>query len=362
MNHTLDFTKKPTRKRALRVLSWIQGRVSEHKPTGISMREIYDIYGNVSRGISKQLFELTLAVADPYYNTLTGVCKQYVKRVCGVEQLQLELGIDSVPVLPHIDLQLTQGTFEYTEKSDRLWNPIQFWNKDHRLKTLARYGYVYHYDIVSAAPTLLYQRAKHIYRDKYLTEFTPKQQQQRSAILKLDAIEQLINDRTQFRQQIAQSAGITQGEAKTVINALFQGSSLTTAWNSKLFQELNRRDSVIRKLQENEQVCALRKDIRKMWEYLADDCARTHTASGRLKRLGGIEKSKLYRQLELCVGGCIRRCLKSKTTSQREPVWIHDGWSQDEYVDPRQLELTVRTKTGYTIKLEVYKFEEQDIE
>lgn len=350
-SHTIiDFKRKPTQKRATKVLAWIDKRVSATQPTAVSMEEIYDVYGNVSRGLSKEFFHLTLEVADPYFNSITGVCKKYLKRTQGVRTLLQGLGLDQAPLDPHLKQQLETGVFEYKQKSDRLWNPAQFWDKRQRTEQLARYGFSWGYDIDAAAPTLLYQRAQHIHHQQHLWQGKHK-----SAQLRLHTLEQMLSNKKQFRQQLAQEADATIGEVKTVVNALFQGSSLSTAWNSKLFDELGRRDSLIQRLRHSETLTLLRKDIKLLWSVLSEDIPRTRTAKGRLKRLGGVEKSQLYRQLELEVGTVIRRYL-AHLLGKHEYLWIHDGWYLREYVDPLVIEQRVRSKTNYSIKLSVTEY------
>lgn len=310
----------------------------------LSSRELYKHFGNTSRQPGRWLKEQLLIVADKYYNPETGVCMKYYKNTQGVAQVRQLAGLsDYVPqVTDELEEQLDTGNFEYLEKSDRLYNPLQFIPKQARGTLLANKGYRYHYDIEAAAQTLLIQRAQKLNQK-----------------LSLDNLKAYTENRTEVRNAIAKDCEITPTQVKFVITAILQGGVISRWQGNKIFEQLNYNCDAVIRLNNNPTLTGIKRDISQMWKtlksefsvrYITDKNGRT-----RKKSLSGRDKSSLYRALEKEVGDVVRTNLKK---NKIKALWIHDGWCCDKFVNPLDVELEVRRQTGYCVRLECNIYED----
>jgi hypothetical protein len=107
----IDLTKKPTQKRALKILNWVELYLGANTVRAISRTEIYREFGNTSRQPGKVLKTLFLEVADTYYNMNTGSCIKYRRNKQGIEWIKNQLGITKfIPMLsPEQEHQLDTG-------------------------------------------------------------------------------------------------------------------------------------------------------------------------------------------------------------------------------------------------------------
>jgi hypothetical protein len=237
---------------------------------------------------------------------------------------------------------LTTGEFEYLDKSNRSYNPLQFISKRVRGSLLANHGYTYNYDIEAAAPTLLIQKARKL-----------------NPSLELVHLEYYTNNRSQVRKEIALECEITEPQVKEVINGVLQGGVVSCWQSSKLFQALNFNYNSVKNLQNNEKFKGISKDIGQMWLTLKQDFPVRYlidkNGKSRRQRLSARQKSELYRLLEEEVGVITRRYLKKIKV---KCLWMHDGWCCDKFVVPSDVELEVKRATGYSVKLEWNKYED----
>jgi hypothetical protein len=329
---------------ATRALNFVELYTKANQVSWITTSQLYKHFGNTHRPLGKWLFNKLLVVRDPYYNGLTGQCKKYSKNVVGVAELKQLLNCpDFKPSIDaELDQQLVSGTIVYQEKSNRLFNPLQYIPKVIRNDILANRGYRYHYDIKAAAPRLLYQRA-----------------QQLSPNLKLHHLDEFINNRSEIRQQIAKQCEITEDQAKTVINALLQGGVISSWISNKIFQDLHYNYDAIIKLKNNTTVISLKQDIKSLWVVLREELPVRYitdkNGKTRKRRVSGSDKSELYRRLEKDIGVVIQRLLKKHSLRY---LWIHDGWVCDEVIDPSVIVTEVRIKTDYLIELDWTIYEE----
>lgn len=327
-----------------RALSFVALYTKATQQTWISRNQIYKHLGNTSRPLGRYLKEHLLIEADKYYNSETGICKKYTRNDAGVDKIKQLFGLeDFTPAIdPKLEDQLASGEFEYVDKSDRIFNPIQFLPKQVRGSLLANHGYRYHYDIEAAAPNLLLQLAQRLDPS---AEFTH--------------LNNYILNRSQVRDEIALATGTTPNQVKTVINGILQGGVISRWQRNQLFQELNYSYEAVVGLNANESLRGIKQDISKLWKILRVEFPVRYitdvNGKPRRKRLNGKDKSGLYRQLESEVGVVIRRLLKSEKI---QALWIHDGWCCDRFIDPLDVELKVKRATGYSIKLEWNKYED----
>lgn len=345
-NYTPNFSDPRVVSTTKRALTFVEQYTKDDHKRWISSRHLYKYFGNTSRPLGKYLKENLLIVADPYYNVETGVCKKYLRNTQGVKLIKQLSGLEDfeAEIAPELVQQLDSGDFDYEEKSNRLYNPLQFVRKQVRGPLLANHGYAYNYDIEAAAPTLLIQRAQ---------KLNPK--------LDLARLEHYTQNRSLVREQISRECEISQEQVKAVINAVLQGGVVSRWQTSKVFQILNYSYNSVINLQNNQVFQGISKDISSMWSVLKQDFPVRYlidrNGKKRTKRLSSKDKSGLYRELEDQVGKSIRKLLKR---NKIKCLWIHDGWCCDKFIDPNDVELEVRRTTGYSIKLEWNKY--KDIE
>lgn len=327
--------KTPARqKRVLQVLDWLEWQMPNNQVRAKSSAELATVYGRRNKPLVNYLKTLTLECVDDYYNMHTGVCKKYRKRLSGIAQLKREAGLapDYTPPIPQqFDQELTWGTFGYSEKSNRSFHPLQNKCSADRTRILDKYGYQYHYDIDSAAMSLLmqncYQTTRHM-QD-------------------LEAIEDYVcpDYKQSIRSEIATQADCTIDQVKRVINAVLQGSRLSTYSESSLFQQLNYDYALVKRLQQSDTLTLIRKDISRMWRNLKPSFNLPKGV-----RLSGRHKSQRYRELEQLVTNCIKKYIKKHYSSART-FWIHDGWCMDVRLDTHELERYVLDQTGYNVSV-----------
>jgi hypothetical protein len=338
MTYTPNFNDPRIIKAATKALTFVELYTKSTEVNWISSTELYKHFGNTTRPLGSWLKAQLLDTRDNYFNPLTGACKKYSKRTEGVKLVkQLLNQPDFVPQInSDIMDQIISGDFDYTEKSDRLFTSAQFIPRRIRDSILNNAGYRYHYDIEAAAPRMLLQRAQHINPDLTLTH-----------------LDHYIHNRSQVRDTIAKNCSITPDQAKTVINAVLQGSVISKYKDSKLFMALNQDYDAVTKLQNDMTTQNLVKDIKVLWRTLKSEFpVRTITdVRGRTKsvRITSKQKSGYYRELESQVGKIIRKILNKDSVRY---LWIHDGWRCDKVIDPNMIETEVRRKTGLVIKLE----------
>jgi len=269
------------------------------------------------------LREQLLVVHDDHWNYQTGKCKTYLLNMDGVKHIESLIGSVAAKIESQEQQQLITGQFEYEDKADRLHNPLQHLRRNARTDLFKRYGYNYDFDIEAAAPNLLIQYARYL----GLTKPTP-------------AIDHYCHNRTAIRKEISLRTGIGEEQVKTIINGLFQGSYLNHYWNSQCYKELKGNHHLIDQLRNDQFIKSLRDDIKVMWTAIRPQLNKTG-------RLTGKDKSGVYRNLERTVLEVIVRYLKKKSVRH---FLIHDGFLSDTMIDISELEIFVRSHTGYVIK------------
>jgi hypothetical protein len=330
---------------AKKALTFVELYTKSNEVNWISSKELYKNFGNTTRPLGRWLKAQLLETRDKYYNPLTGQCQKYSKRTEGVKLVKELLNDPNwqPEIKPEILEQIRTGDFPYVDKSNRSFTPAQYIPRRIRDSKLNNEGYRYHYDIEAAAPRMLLQKARFI---------NPE--------LKLPHLEDYIQHRSQRRDTIAKNCGITPEQAKTVINAVLQGSIISKYRNSKLFMALNYDYAAVTRLQNDLITQNLVNDIKSLWKTLKSEFPVRYSTdkNGKTKsaRITSKQKSGYYRELEEQAGKVIRKILKKNSVRY---LWIHDGWRSDKALDPNMIESEVRRKTGLTIKLEWTIYEEQ---
>ncbi len=332
MTYQPNFRDPRVIKRAAQAIEFIEQYVFS-TPVPISKTQIVLHFGQAQTPISRYLKEQLLVCVDPYYNWETHVCKKYVRNQDGLSNLKSAVGLSSVKLQPEIQQQLDSGEFQYTEKSSRYFNPLQYQPRRIKRPLLAANGYTHNYDIVCAAPTLFYQYA-----------------QKQSQGLKLSAIEQYLNNRTRIRDELSIKYNIPVNTVKQIITGLFQGALLSLNHTTRIFHLLNGDYNLIRRLQRDQYLTELRTDISTMWKIIGPVLKQSLNKN----RITARDKASLYRELEKEVMTSIRRELKR---TKNKFLLEHDGWTCRDVVDINMLRSYVRSTTGYVIDIdwEVYE-------
>ena len=328
-------------------MDWCLYNLNETKPKEWARVYLDRQLGHTHRPLGQWLRNKLLITQDTHYNMLTGKCKAYLLNAQGVKDICVLLGLPlprrwtkfkKARVLKYsrakFGEEIHSGLFEYTSSSNRQFNPIQNLPTNLRTQLFHEYGYTYNYDIRSAAPTLVYQYAL----QQNLKRPTPE----------LDCY---LNDPTEYRNSLATHIGCTPKQAKDLIIARFAGARFGR--NNSLFATLEHKGILCERLKNNEKFERLTKDIKKCWDVIAQVKPKRKWCDVKDKwtmiPMTCWDKWQVYFLLEKEVMSVIQREL---TKMKCRYFLEHDGWRCDKFVVPHDLELAVKTKTGFVIQLE----------
>lgn len=323
-------------------IDYVTTYVNPYKPVWLSTLHIDKYFGQGQTKLSKWLRKELLICTNHYYNKDLGQCKKYIQNVDNLNKyINTTNHIPKPAIEKQVEQQLITGDFEYEEKSNRFWNPLQQLPKRVKRPLLAKNGFNYSYDIQCCAPTLLLQYA----RQCGLSSPTP-------------LIDAYLVDRTSIRTAIANDTGITEDDAKFVINALLQGGQISYHRESSVSTRLNGNQYLISKLKENDYLLGIREEIKNLWssikptlpvKYLTDKNGKTRRCA-----LNGRDKSGVYREQEQLVLKEIKKYLKK---NNNRGLLEHDGWTCEKIIDEVELRSYIKSTTGYQIELECEIYE-----
>lgn len=346
-------------RRCRKAIGFTKALISSTKPTAMSSVFIDKHFGSLNHRLSKYLRDLLLVCVDDSYNMDTGECKKYIYSVNGMNFLINSLSLKksekslnhlSLTILPSLALlqeeainwanetyeqQLNSLEFEYEEKSHRLFNPIQSIRSETRIELLATRGLSHQYDIVCAAPTLLYQYSFQV------PDATGEV---------LETLEHYLENRNQIRDKLAVEAEITRKQSKQIINALFAGAHLSTYHNSALYKLINQDKAKMMFLKQNAYLTALRMDIKTMWDVIkpSHPCEYFITRTGKKRKRPFNAKAKwnIYFRLERK----IIEEVKSYMNEINSHYFLeHDGFTSQKDIDAEDLSLYVKLNTGFDL-------------
>jgi hypothetical protein len=297
---------------------------------------------------------------DDYYRYNTGergICKKYLLNQTGLDYLRDSLKTNNIQTYPSVlevaredhALEFNTGLFEYKDKSNRLWHPLQRYRKEIRTQLLADHGYPHQYDISTCAPTLIHQKSQMI------TEIIDSKGkwQQGPMDLYLFALTRYLKEKDQVRKQLSQELDLPIPAVKEVINALFAGAVISKNMDSDIYHILNGDVSRIEWLKQDTYIQELVADIKTCWEYLRPIMPlRTKTTKkGTERRLPVNSKQKwhLYFELERQVINSVRTYMEERSIRY---FLIHDGWSSSSEIDRDELSDYVRTTTGFDLQFD----------
>ena len=360
MTYIPKFNDKRVQTRIRKAIGFTQALLSEDKPRPMSSRFIDRHFGISSNKLSRYLRDQLLTCVDENYNMETGVCKRYVINKRGINFLGelILLKKDTYNSLSHTNpsvlllqtaaiewakeeykQQLSTKNFEYEDKSNRLFNPIQNIRSNLRRELLAQHGLKYEYDISAAAPTMLYQYS-------FITPSATGEV--------LETIEYYLNNKQVVREKLAHEAELTTDQIKRVINGLFAGARLARTTECDLYQEIGCDYAKMTLLQTHPFILALSADIKTMWQPIKEDYPVRYFTdkNGRERKVQFNSKAKwsVYFELERKVLNCFSSYLKDH---QNAIFLEHDGFTCEKPVDTLKLQSYIQEHTGLDINLEL---------
>jgi hypothetical protein len=346
MTYNPNFNDPRVLSRIKTALGFACAVMSETKSHPWSSRYIDKFFGMSTNPLSKYLREKLLICTDEFYrfNSENNKCKEYRLNKEGVRFLRDELKISNIQLYPSViqvvqtehKQELETGKFEYSDKSDRLWHPLQRYRKQYKKQILADFGYEYQYDIQCCAPTLIHQYAQQLGMDLYLF-----------------ALNKYLANRTAVRQELAARLELPTDAVKEIINALFAGAKIANNKHSDIFHILNGDRARIEYLKQDSFITELRSDIKTCWEYITPHLARRrNTKTNRLLMITSKQKWNVYFELERLVLNSVRNHLDDLSMRY---FLEHDGWSCERELDREVLRDYVRTQTGYDLEFDYEK-------
>ena len=337
MSYTPNFNDPRIKKRLLRARGFVCGCLSTTTPRAWARVELDKWLGHQHHALGKWIRSRLLIEDSPRWNKDTGVCKKWLLNADGVNEIceiYNDYLIHKLPIATQVEEiaiewaetefkhELTTGNFQYSEKSNRLWNDIQRIPSSIRKPLFTKHGYEYEYDIKACAPTLISQRARAV----GMTRPTK-------------TLDLFLAQRALYRQALAERVGCEERQAKEIINAVFAGAKMGPGNAIDDILKGNRDQLAI--LKTNKWFCDLRKDIKKCWDSIK--------LSEMSVRLSARDKWMIYFSLEKEVMSVVRKQLiKEKNKHFLE----HDGWRCESYIDTGELSRLVRTKTGYVVEFD----------
>jgi hypothetical protein len=362
MHYTPNFNDPRIIKRCKQALGFVISCMDDKKPRAWYTRQIDKNFGKQNNPLSKYLRHRLLRTVDDSYDMFNGKCKTYVYKAEGVEFIKasistktnnetviktnLELAIEWATI--NFKDQLETLNFEYNDKENRQWNPIQNMKSDYRAQLLRSYGMNFSYDIECAAPTLIYQHSRSIKpiqneKGKYI---------QYPNDLWMEALEHYLANKKTVRIQIAKEADMTYKEVKEMINSLFAGAVLAKNPKTAVYQLIDYDKAKMLFLQQHEYLTALRDDIKLLWNYIKPTMPVSfkEDKNGNVRKTAMTSKKKwdLYFQLERTVMNSVQRYLECK---QIKFFIEHDGWTSDKAIDVVDLCDYVYYETGFDLVL-----------
>lgn len=391
MSYNPNFRDPRTQSRARQALGFVQGCFSETKPMSWSTRYIDRYLGSQRNDLSKWLRAHLIIEHNSHYNKDSGECKQYLLNRSGVEYVKDRLtgqssmnfsewkkfqpqrlreqlaslveyieshqvasypsvvevstpGLVNDWVTSEFKIELSTHQFEYDDKSNRLWHPLQRVRRNFKKAALADHDLIFQYDIECAAPTLLLQ-----YSQQIPLRFDQNNQWVSGPCdIWLPALNRYLKHKSECRRELSRNADITIEQAKIIINALFAGAQLSRNPTTEIYQMLNGDCARIEYLKQDEFLTQLRSDIKVMWDYIKPTLSRRKSASGRFIPINSKQKWGLYFDLERKILDVVRKYL---TETGNAHFLEHDGWTCVNEINENDLRSYIKSQTGFDIRL-----------
>lgn len=326
MNYTPDFNRKNTKERTQRALKFVQWylRAGEVKP--VAQTQINLHFGWTGRPLGQWLKQQLLICTDSYYNHLTGTCKKYMRNTEGYQELLARLRLTEQDLLADNELELDLDQVAYTEKSQRLYHPLQNLPKRVKRRVFKQSGLNYEYDIDSASQRLLLQLA----RQQGLDKATP-------------LLDQLLENRDLVRDALCRDLMLDKDQMKRILHSILNGGAVSSWHTNQIFALVNYRKEKILEINQHPLIEQYKQEVRWLWASIKPSM---NLLPGT--RLTSRLRAEQYRLVEESVRKQIEKYLKK---TKNRYFLEHDGWSCETAVDIEELISEVKRATGFTIKL-----------
>jgi hypothetical protein len=335
-----NFRDKRVRARVEKVLALVSDELSEGYARPLPKQTLEEFFGPVGNRVGDYLRANLLVREDKY---IPG--KQFFKyrlKKGGCDRVMGHAAASNCSIVNTSDPRLVAErkgekhsgeletlTFNYKDKSKRLWHPLQNIKKSAKPAFWVKHGLPYDYDIEACAPTLLLQTA-----DK-------------AGMLQLlqGPIQDYLDDRDKYRRKVMDLTGLPIDDSKNLVTSLFNGARLTANSYSAAFRHMTdsgmspgQAAAAMKRLQEDKDIRALRIAIRNAWRRLRMKLNREFRT--------GRQKWHLYFILERKVLDAIKAELERQG---RKYFTEHDGFRTDASVDVAALIDHVKATTGYEL-------------
>lgn len=367
-----NFNDPRVLKRIRHAYGFTKGCMSDTKEHAWAKVVIDKYFGQQQHDLSKFLRNTLLICTNDRYSKDTGITKKYKSSTTGLEYIkQILLGknkeeltqwvknngykknINSLTTTtPSVSLlfdhycvskfieqeygqELKTLNFNYEDKSNRLWHPIQNIKKDYKKTIFKQHNLNFQYDIETCAPTLIHQYSQQLDMDLYLF-----------------ALRKYLKDKNMIRNQLAKELEVDKKTIKIIINALFCGARIGNSSDFAVSQLLGYDIAKIQFLKENQFINELRNDIKTCWQYIEPTMTKRYTIGIKPRKIAISSKQKwqVYFQLERKILNEVKMYLE--LTNNRYFL-EHDGWSTEHQINEHDLNRYIKEKTGFDVRFKM---------
>lgn len=330
--YTPNYSDKRVIKRIKNVLSWCHFHLASDRPTSVHHTELTKVFGHYANDLTKFLRANLLVKCGTYIPEVQSY--SYTLNTAGYTKIENALEGGAGPAgeyVAHPDL--LSGKFNYTDKSDRLWHPLQNLKREKKAQFWNAWGLPYDYDIVACAPTVLYQLATRFGMLHIISE----------------PIRDYLANKDAFRQHVVNITGCSLPTAKRLINSLFNGARLARNNYCSAYKALDYSDAKMIALQEDEKVKQLRLAIARMWKYIQENT----TMDLKKSRAKWSVYFKFERAFLTVINQyCDERGIRLFTE--------HDGFRTNKQIDKDELIAVIFKRTGFNLKISGPNLNEND--
>lgn len=346
---------------------FVKGTMSVDKPTNWSSRVIDKHFGRSNNQLGKYLRGILLICTNDRYDMFNGKCKEYkinerglnlVRDVLLGNRTNIQMDINdnnSTTISPSVQHlfdrqviynfcmkeygeQLSSLNFIYKDKSNRLWNPIQNFNKENKKFILAENGLGYNYDIECCAPTLILQHSQHLGNDLWL-----------------EALNEYLCNKHEVRTRISNELELDSKQVKILINALFCGARIGNSPQFATYYLLDQDTAKITWAKQDPYMIQLRQDIKTCWEYIQPNYPMRYKDNRKLP-MSSRQKWSIYFQQERLV---LNQVCDYLNQSGNRCFLEHDGFVTEHKINEEELRNYIMDRTNYSVN---FKLESTDIE
>jgi len=353
--YTPNFNDPRVVRRCKHSLGFALSYLTCDKPRGLSQEQIIKHIGQGQNPLSAWLKSQLLDCTDSHWNMATKKVKKYQLNTAGSEYLKQILGYKThrafnSSVTPAkaqrlsdhqiaVDWAHTQYSIDtdYTDKSHRLWHPVQNIRSEIRNSVLRDNLLTHQYDIVCASPTLLHQYSWRFSGGHYL-----------------ETIGEYTENRNAIRQTLAREIEVPVKTIKAILNAMFCGAVLKRNPFGSIYKLVDYDSERITQLQQDPWMKRFKQDIFEMWQYLRPVLEKTPelrvTETGKTRRLVMYPTNKwnLYFQLERMILNAVRQYLDEQNLKY---FLIHDAFASEQVEIEHVIEHITKT-TAFDICFE----------